>query len=250
MARSRSAAAAARSSVMAGEFGSPSSIGASETASAQRVREHRGRAKAAKDGALQSNGAAFQRNADVTETKRAGNAEKEKKKEKEKETETETEIRDRRERENKRESGFTGEGTSPSSAFVPANGPVVSREGNGALPAALSRAAPPAEGRAASAASCGDAPSRGTGSACYGEYGNVMLTDAEYAKVKAEFPSDWRARIDGLSAYVASTGKKYKSHFATIRNWARMERERAAVRGQARVSDNPFLDIAREEGII
>jgi hypothetical protein len=77
-----------------------------------------------------------------------------------------------------------------------------------------------------------------------------MLTDAEYAKVKAEFPSDWRARIDGLSAYVASTGKKYKSHFATIRNWARMERERAAVRGPARVSDNPFLDIAREEGII
>ena len=78
----------------------------------------------------------------------------------------------------------------------------------------------------------------------------MLLTEAEYAKVKAEFPRDWRARIDGLSAYIASTGKKYKSHFATIRNWARMERERGPARAAAVVSDNPFLDIARDEGLI
>ncbi|MBQ9557644.1 MAG: phage replisome organizer N-terminal domain-containing protein [Clostridia bacterium] len=89
------------------------------------------------------------------------------------------------------------------------------------------------------------------GKACaYGEYANVLLTEAEYAKVKAEFPRDWRARIDGLSAYIASTGKKYKSHFATIRNWARMERERGPTRAAVGVSDNPFLDIARDEGLI
>ncbi len=56
----------------------------------------------------------------------------------------------------------------------------------------------------------------------YGEYNNVLLTDKELEKLKAEF-SDWEERIERVSAYVASTGKSYKSHFATIRNWARKD---------------------------
>ncbi len=59
----------------------------------------------------------------------------------------------------------------------------------------------------------------------YGEYNNVLLTDTELEKLKNEFP-DWQNRIESLSAYIASTGKRYKSHLATIRNWARMEKER------------------------
>lgn len=52
----------------------------------------------------------------------------------------------------------------------------------------------------------------------YGEYENVLLADEEYDKLLAEIPniSDY---IDKLSSYVASTGKKYQSHYATIRNW-------------------------------
>ena len=56
----------------------------------------------------------------------------------------------------------------------------------------------------------------------YGEYANVLLTDAELEKLKAEYP-DWEERIERLSSYVASTGKRYKSHYATIRNWARKD---------------------------
>lgn len=60
----------------------------------------------------------------------------------------------------------------------------------------------------------------------YGEYRNVLLTDADVEKLKTEFPSDWENRIERLSAYMASTGKSYKNHLATIRNWARMQKER------------------------
>lgn len=58
----------------------------------------------------------------------------------------------------------------------------------------------------------------------HGEYGNVLLTDEELQKLKAQFP-DYLARIDRLSGYIASTGKSYKSHYATILNWARRDGE-------------------------
>ncbi len=57
----------------------------------------------------------------------------------------------------------------------------------------------------------------------YGEYSNVLLSDSDYEKLKNEFPSDYTARIESLSSYIASTGKSYKNHLATIRNWARKE---------------------------
>lgn len=56
----------------------------------------------------------------------------------------------------------------------------------------------------------------------HGEYANVLLTDDELDKLKAEYP-DYEERIERLSSYVASTGKSYKSHYATIRMWARKD---------------------------
>lgn len=56
----------------------------------------------------------------------------------------------------------------------------------------------------------------------HGEYGNVLLTDEELEKLQAEYP-DWQERIERLSSYIASKGAKYKSHYATIRNWARKD---------------------------
>lgn len=58
----------------------------------------------------------------------------------------------------------------------------------------------------------------------YGEYENVLLTDSDVEKLKAEFPTDWEERVERLSAYMASTGKSYKNHLATIQNWARRDR--------------------------
>lgn len=57
----------------------------------------------------------------------------------------------------------------------------------------------------------------------YGQYQNVLLTDSEYEKLQGEFPSDWQSRIERLSEYMASTGKHYKNHLATIRSWARRD---------------------------
>lgn len=57
----------------------------------------------------------------------------------------------------------------------------------------------------------------------YGEYNNVLLSDEEIDKLKKEFPKDYDMRIERLSAYMASTGKHYKNHLATIRNWARRD---------------------------
>lgn len=57
----------------------------------------------------------------------------------------------------------------------------------------------------------------------YGEYWNVLLTDEDLSKLQTEFPNDWQSRIERLSEYMASTGKSYKNHLATIRNWAKRE---------------------------
>lgn len=59
----------------------------------------------------------------------------------------------------------------------------------------------------------------------YGEYQNVLLSDSDMEKLKAEFHTDWEERIENLSSYMESHGKTYKNHLATIRNWARKDRE-------------------------
>lgn len=64
----------------------------------------------------------------------------------------------------------------------------------------------------------------------YGEYQNVLLTDEDYAKLKTEFPTEYEALIDRLSAYMASTGRAYKNHLATMRNWARRDLEKGVAR--------------------
>ena len=73
----------------------------------------------------------------------------------------------------------------------------------------------------------------------YGMYKNVLLSDEDYQKLQEEFPHDYSERIDRLSEYIASTGKSYKSHLATIRAWSRKEKPTKEK------SSNPFLDMLR-----
>ena len=54
----------------------------------------------------------------------------------------------------------------------------------------------------------------------YGEFNNVLLTAEEYAKLEK---SNLLPYIEKLSSYIASKGKKYKSHYATILNWSRSD---------------------------
>ena len=73
----------------------------------------------------------------------------------------------------------------------------------------------------------------------YGEYKNVLLSDEEYEKLKAEYP-DLPARIERLSEYIASKGATYKSHYATIRSWAHKDDKEATAK-----TINKYRDFAR-----
>ena len=64
--------------------------------------------------------------------------------------------------------------------------------------------------------------------AVYGKYQNVFLTDTELAELKEEIPDRWEYYIDRLSGYIASTGKKYQNHAATILRWAADDTAKAA----------------------
>lgn len=62
----------------------------------------------------------------------------------------------------------------------------------------------------------------------YGRYQNVFLSDTELTELKAELPALWHTYIDRLSEYMASTGKQYQNHAATIRRWAAEDNRRTA----------------------
>ena len=70
----------------------------------------------------------------------------------------------------------------------------------------------------------GQAPARS-----YGRYNNVFLSDTELDELKAELPDKWEYYIDRLSCHIASTGKQYHSHAATIYKWAQED----AAKGKA-----------------
>ena len=69
--------------------------------------------------------------------------------------------------------------------------------------------------------------------AALGRYQNVFLSDAELSELQADFPNLWQEYIERLSEYMASTGKTYKSHAATIRRWAKEDRRK----GKGGISD-------------
>ena len=79
----------------------------------------------------------------------------------------------------------------------------------------------------------------------YGLYENVLLTDEDYRKLQEEFPHDYTDRIERLSEYMASTGKPYKNHLATIRNWAKKDKPQKQAKPAK--SSNPFLDMLEED---
>ena len=76
----------------------------------------------------------------------------------------------------------------------------------------------------------------------YGMYNNVLLSDDDLEKLKSEF-TDWEQRIERLSEYIASTGKSYKNHLATIRSWARKEKPDKKVGANGIVINNQKSDL-------
>ena len=62
-----------------------------------------------------------------------------------------------------------------------------------------------------------------------GKMNNVILTEEEYEKLKTKYP-DIDTLIDKLSLYIASVGKKYSSHYATLLRWIEDEKTKQPPR--------------------
>ena len=63
----------------------------------------------------------------------------------------------------------------------------------------------------------------------FGEFNNVLLTEEEYKKIE---DNNLQIYIEKLSAYLESTGKRYKSHYATILNWSRKEKQNINLKNE------------------
>ncbi len=59
-----------------------------------------------------------------------------------------------------------------------------------------------------------------------GRYQNVFLSSVELSELQTDFSAVWQEYIERLSEYMASTGKTYKSHAATIRRWIADDRRK------------------------
>ena len=66
--------------------------------------------------------------------------------------------------------------------------------------------------------------------------------------MKSEFPNDYQSRIERLSEYMASTGKIYKNHLATIRSWARRDGQKPQEAGGRRPERTEGRAEGRSEG--
>ena len=63
----------------------------------------------------------------------------------------------------------------------------------------------------------------------YGNFQNIFLSEKELEELKHEVP-DWQDYIERLSGYMASTGKQYQNHAATIVSQARQDHPPARQR--------------------
>lgn len=56
----------------------------------------------------------------------------------------------------------------------------------------------------------------------HGEFKNVLLAEEEFKKLVDQYGTNAiKKLIEELSGYIQSSGKRYKSHYATLLNWAR-----------------------------
>lgn len=80
----------------------------------------------------------------------------------------------------------------------------------------------------------------------YGEFGHVLLSDEELAKLQQKYPDQYLQYIEEVDGYVDSVGKKYKKYYSTIQNWIRRDRERTKPKPQSgNISRTPTYDLEK-----
>lgn len=53
----------------------------------------------------------------------------------------------------------------------------------------------------------------------FGQFRNVLLTQSELDELTSKYPNDCQKKIERLSRYLASTGKHFENHYATLVDW-------------------------------
>lgn len=68
----------------------------------------------------------------------------------------------------------------------------------------------------------------------YKEY--VLLTNEEYLKLSGKIGAEQlESLIDDLNNYIGSTGRKYKSHYHTLLNWAKSNYKKTAIKKKTKL---------------
>lgn len=88
---------------------------------------------------------------------------------------------------------------------------------------------------------------KGTSLSAYGKFNNVLLTSKELEAFKKEHPDNWQETIDKLSSHIASTGKYYQNHHATLEKWSMQDKERQRSSPQSQTWQNPALNYSQRE---
>ncbi len=74
---------------------------------------------------------------------------------------------------------------------------------------------------------------------CYGEFKNISLSDEEYTKLSKKLEHHLEIMIDKLSRYIKSSGKDYKSHYATLLTWYDEDKEKLNKQNKTNTEYNP-----------
>lgn len=66
-----------------------------------------------------------------------------------------------------------------------------------------------------------------------GEFGHVLLSDEDEARLDGQFPGFWRDYITRVDEYCEQSGKRYKNYRLTISKWIRKDQQTGSVKSGA-----------------
>lgn len=66
-----------------------------------------------------------------------------------------------------------------------------------------------------------------------GEFGHVLLSDVDVAKLDEQFPGFWRDYITRVDEYCEQSGKRYRNYRLTISKWIRKDQQTGSVKSDA-----------------
>lgn len=66
-----------------------------------------------------------------------------------------------------------------------------------------------------------------------GEFGHVLLSDGDAARLDEQFPGFWRDYVTKVDEYCEQSGKRYRNYRLTISKWIRKDQQAGSVKSDA-----------------